>query len=180
MVRIYTVGHSNRTLPELVAILLGGGIEALVDVRAHPGSRRNPQFNQAPLRAALAQAGIDYRWAGEHLGGMRKATANSPHRALASNIRGYAEHMHSDAFRDAVEELQQLADRAQACIMCAERDPASCHRSLIADHLLCAGDSVTHLLGAASRTEHRLHPAARLTDAGLVYDRRTQASLDLR
>ena len=179
MVRIYTAGHSNRSLSELVAVLAGGAIQELVDVRAHPGSRRNPQFNQEPLRAALSDAGICYRWAGKALGGMRKATPGSSHCALPASMQGYAEHMCSEAFRDTVQQLRQRAENARVCLMCAERDPADCHRSLIADYLLTLGDGVTHLLSEDAGREHRLHPAARITAAGLVYDRLTQANLDL-
>ena len=179
MVRIYTAGHSNRTLPEFVELLLRGGIKELVDVRAHPGSRRNPQFNQDVLRAALAEAGIRYHWAGRQLGGMRKPTADSRYRALPRGMQGYAEHMQSETFRGAVGQLRQLADRAPVSIMCAEREPADCHRSLIADYLLTTGDGVTHLLSADTCGEHQLNAAARLTADGLVYDRLTQATLDL-
>jgi uncharacterized protein (DUF488 family) len=179
MVKVYTAGHSNGTAQQFVEMLAGNGIVELVDVRAHPGSRRNPQFNQESLRAVLAGAEIRYHWAGKHLGGMRKATADSPHRALPTALQGYAEHMQGEDFASAVVQLRQLAGRARLAIMCAERDPAHCHRSLIADYLLTAGDSVTHLLSADQHCEHRLHAAARQTAQGLIYDRLTQATLAL-
>ena len=178
MVRVYTVGHSNRSLQELVDVLVAGSIRALVDVRAHPGSRHNPQFKKETLRAALTDAGIDYHWAGQRLGGMRKAGADSPHRALPPAMRGYAEHMQSEAFADALRHLRRLAGELPAAIMCAERDPAQCHRSLIADALLQTGDEVWHLISATERHQHQLHPAARTSEGGLVYDGLTQGSLD--
>ncbi|MDH3712390.1 MAG: DUF488 domain-containing protein [Gammaproteobacteria bacterium] len=179
MVKVYTAGHSNRAAQQFVEMLAVNGISELVDVRAHPGSRRNPQFNQDSLRAALAGAEIRYHWAGKHLGGLRKATADSPHCALLTALQGYAEHMQGEDFAGAVQQLRQLAARARLAIMCAERDPEHCHRSLIADYLLAAGDRVAHLLSADERCEHGLNAAARQTARGLVYDRLTQATLAL-
>ena len=179
MVSVFTAGHSNGTLPEFVQMLASSGITGLVDVRAYPGSRRHPQFNQAALSAALVNADISYHWAGKQLGGMRRAGVHSPHTALVPAMQGYAEHMLVEDFADAVQQLRQLAGRARVAIMCAERDPAHCHRSLIADYLVAAGDSVTHLLPSGEHREHRLNMAVRLTSQGLIYDRLTQASLDL-
>lgn len=79
MVRVFTAGHSNRPAGEFVDLLVAGGITDLVDVRAYPSSRRNPQFNREPLHTALAEARIRYHWAGKHLGGMRKVSAQSAH-----------------------------------------------------------------------------------------------------
>ncbi len=174
--RIYTAGHSNHPLQAFVGLLADSGIADLVDVRANPGSRRNPQFNRERLRDALAGAAIRYHWAGKHLGGLRKASADSDHRALPPAMQGYAEHMQSEAFAGALRALRELA--GPVAIMCAEGDPAHCHRSLIADYLLSIGDRVTHLIGGAGNREHRLHPAARRGASGLVYDRQTQARLD--
>lgn len=179
MVMVFTAGHSNGELHEFVQLLASSGIAELVDVRAYPGSRRNPQFNQDALSAALAGAEIRYRWAGKHLGGMRKASTSSPHTALPPAMQGYAEHMQGEDFAGAAQHLRRLAGRASVAIMCAERDPAHCHRSLIADYLLAGGDSVTHLLASGEHRVHRLNIAARHAAQGLIYDRLIQASLDL-
>lgn len=172
---VYTVGHSNRTSSEFVALLVEAGIGELVDVRTHPGSRRNPQFNGEALRAALAEAGIRYRWAGRHLGGLRGPAADGAHGALPGALRGYAEHMLGADFRRAAAQLCELAETRPTAVMCAERDPAHCHRSLLADYLLWRGREVAHLIEPGHRVAHRLHPQARVGDAGLVYDRDTQA-----
>lgn len=136
-------------------------------------------MGQESLRASLAGADIRYHWAGKRLGGLRNVTADSPHRALPAALQGYVEHMQGEDFAGAVARLQQSASRVRLAIMCAERDPAHCHRSLIADYLLAAGDSVTHLLGADQRSERRLPAAARQTTHDLIYDRLTQAALAL-
>lgn len=93
-------------------------------------------------------------------------------------MRGYAEHMQSEDFAAAVQRLRLLAESAPVAIMCAEREPSHCHRSLIADYLVAQGDHVIHLLTTDVRHEHRLHDAARQTAQGLIYDRQTQADLD--
>ena len=175
---LYTVGHSNRTLDELLGTLVAAGIEVLVDVRARPASRRNPQFNEPALREALARTGIGYRWAGRALGGMRAGRPESPHAALAgSGLQSYADHTASEAFEHAASELERRAATTAVTVMCAERDPLSCHRSLIADWLLLRGARVVHLLDAYERREHALRPEARRVGEQLVYDRGAQGSL---
>ena len=73
--KLYTLGHGNRSLDELVALKAETGIRGLVDVRSQPGSKRFPWFNKGSLERALEQAGIGYAWEGEALGGRRPATA---------------------------------------------------------------------------------------------------------
>ncbi|MGE5749759.1 MAG: DUF488 family protein, partial [Gemmatimonas sp.] len=76
MLTIWTIGHSTRSIEELVKILKQGGIELLVDVRRYPGSRRLPQFNSAELQQAIESHGIAYRWL-PSLGGRRTGRADS-------------------------------------------------------------------------------------------------------
>ncbi|KPK50483.1 MAG: hypothetical protein AMS22_12130, partial [Thiotrichales bacterium SG8_50] len=82
LLTLYTIGHSDRTLTELTALLRDAGITCVVDVRAQPASSRHPQFNMEPLRAALTADGIIYHWAGRQLGGQRVARPDSPHHSL--------------------------------------------------------------------------------------------------
>jgi len=118
----------------------------LVDVRAFPVSRRNPQFSRGPLSATLAEAGIGYEWQGKALGGYRKGP--------------YQEHMRTALFRDAA---AALADRAErVCLMCAESNPADCHRSHIADWLVAHGHPVIHLLAPGRSVEHAANPQEEL------------------
>ena len=136
------MGHGARSAVAFVFLLKARGIEVLVDVRAYPVSRRHPQFSRDALSASLADAGIEYRWEGKALGGMRKG--------------GYAAHMETPLFVDAA---RALTDASQAtCIMCAEIDPAECHRSHIADWLVAHGERVVHLIAPGERRDH----AARL------------------
>lgn len=177
---IYTVGHGSRSLDELLNLLLGAGIHTVVDVRAQPQSRRHPHFSGEPLRAALEKTGLIYHWAGRQLGGMRRPRAGSLHTALAEDgLRGYADHMETDAFQTAATQLVRLAARAPTAILCAEREPEHCHRSLIADYLTLQGVRVVHLIEEGEAREHRLRPEVRRESAQLIYDRNTTGALSL-
>ncbi len=177
---LYTVGHSNRSLEDFVALLQSAGIKTLVDVRAYPQSRRHPQLSRDTLSTQLAQAGISYRWAGKALGGRRRSRKGSPHTALeADGFRGYADHMASDEFQRGVGELIELARHDPTVIMCAERLPEHCHRSFISDYLNLQGAQVMHLIAPGEMRPHQLNPLARVQAGGLVYDRNTQGALDL-
>lgn len=177
---LYTVGHGNRTLDELLNLLLGAGIQILVDVRAHPQSRRHPQFSEESLRAAVEKAGMVYHWAGRQLGGLRPPRAQSLHTALLEDgMRGFADYMDTSAFQTAAAQLVRLAARAPLAILCAERMPEQCHRSLIADYLTLQGMRIIHLVEEGDAREHRLRPEARRESAQLVYDRNTSGTLNL-
>lgn len=175
---LYTVGHGNRSAAELVALLLAAGIVVLVDVRAHPASKRHPQFTRAALETTLAQAGIDYVWEGKDLGGFRKPRPDSPHLALAvEGFRGYADHMQSAAFEAAVMRLMALAEKQRVAIMCAEKNPGECHRAFISDWLVARGVAVTHLIAPGQSQMHQLSASARVVDQRLIYDRQSQIDL---
>ena len=176
---LYTVGHSNRSTQDLMDLLVSAGIRTLVDVRRVPRSGRHPQFNEPQLRVVMNNAGIAYHWAGRQLGGHRDARSDSPHTALQGPIRGYADHMDTDAFEKAAAQLVSLASHGPTAIMCAERDPDRCHRSLIADYLTLRGVSVLHLFAPDEVREHRLNPALRTESVRAVYDRGTTGTLDL-
>lgn len=167
---VFTVGHGDRPVDELLELLRCAGVTLIVDVRAYPSSRRHPQFRRELLAATLAAAGLGYRWEGRALGGFRRPSTASPHTALPPELRGFADHMGTDDFHAAVAGLVELAGNARPAVLCAERDPAQCHRGLISDALVAAGHPVTHLI-ARDRTEaHRLDPRARRGARGLVYD----------
>ncbi len=176
---LYTVGHGNRKIEELISLLKDAGVDTVVDVRAQPHSRHNPQFNDDALRLACENAGIVYHWAGKQLGGMRNPRPDSPHLALDEGLRGFADHMDTDAFQKGAAQLQHLAARGVCAMLCAERDPAHCHRSLIADYLTLQGVGVVHLIAPGGSREHALSPAARRESAALVYDRQVSGQLGL-
>jgi len=171
-VHLYSIGHSNRNAGELIALLTSVGVTALVDLRAHPASARHPQFSMEALRQYLEREGIVYHWAGRQLGGFRQPRAESAHTALESmGLRGFADHMQTDGFRKAIGQLVHMAEQAGCALMCAEKQPADCHRALIADHLTASGVRVLHLVEPDRITEHRLNPCARWDSAALMVDR---------
>ncbi|HJW80749.1 MAG TPA: DUF488 domain-containing protein [Acidiferrobacterales bacterium] len=176
---LWTIGHGNRPINELIAMLTEAGIATLVDVRAQPHSARHPQFNEESLRASCGQANVVYHWAGRHLGGKRALQFNSPHSALDEGRRGFADHMGTEIFRRAVSQVVNLAARGPTALLCAERDPQQCHRALIADYLVLQGLRVVHLMASGASHEHLLSPQARRESAALIYDRQATAELDL-
>lgn len=178
--RLYTVGHSNRSATAFVGLLAAAGVQTIVDIRAAPQSARHPQFDQECLRDTLTGAGIQYHWAGRQLGGHRTPRSNSPHTALSeAGLRGFADHMDGEPFRKAVAQLLGLARRAPTAVLCAERDPLRCHRSLLADYLTLQGVEVLHLIDTNETCVHQLRPEARRESLQLIYDRHTTAALPL-
>jgi uncharacterized protein (DUF488 family) len=177
---ICTIGHGNRSSEELKALLTGAGVRDLVDVRAHPGSRRHPQFSREALAAELGCAGIGYSWSGGDLGGRRRPKAGSRHTAWRNDsFRAYADHMESSEFAAAIDRLLAQADRSALAIMCAERLPWQCHRYLISDFLVAHGLDVMHLIAFGGSRPHTLNPIARVEGGALVYDRTSQMDLGL-
>lgn len=167
--RVWTLGHSTRPLPELIALLAAHGIQRLADVRTIPRSRKNPQFNADALPAALAASGIEYRHL-PGLGGLRHPRKDSKNDGWRNaGFRGYADYMQTDAFARALDELIQLARDKPTAIMCAESLPWRCHRSLIADALTVRGVAVYHILSAHQTDAHKLTPFARVEGTRITY-----------
>ena len=177
---IWTVGHGNRSIEAFIGLLEGAGIKCLVDVRAYPSSRRHPQFARSALEQAPSAADIRYEWEGGSLGGRRRLARDSLHTALKSpGFRAYADHMMTEEFRAGTLRLIERGRAARAAMMCAERLPSQCHRSLISDHLVAGGERVFHLLDAGTLEEHQLNPLARRHHDVLIYDGGTQGELKL-
>jgi len=177
--RFCTIGHGDRDLAAFRQLLTAAGVELLVDIRTLPRSRRHPQFDEAALRAACAEDGITYHWAGRALGGLRRAAPESPHGALPEALRGFADHADGPGFERAMEQLEGLARTGRVALLCAERDPLQCHRSLVADRLLLRGHDVLHLIDPGHSLAHQLRPEARRAGERLVYDRGRTAALAL-
>ncbi|MDV3223406.1 DUF488 domain-containing protein [Intrasporangium sp.] len=140
--RVHTIGHSTRSLDELVAILRAHSVASLVDIRTVPKSRHNPQFHIDSLAETLPASGLDYRHL-PSLGGLRRSRPDSPNQGWRNaSFRGYADHMATPEFAAGVEELLGLARVKPTAIMCAEAVPWRCHRSLVGDALLVRGVEV--------------------------------------
>lgn len=170
---VYTIGHSTRTLDELVQILRAHGIERLIDVRTIPRSRHNPQFNRDALSQALHNRRINYRHM-KALGGLRRPRPDSNNTAWRNaSFRGYADYMQTPEFAEALEKLIELAAEKPTAIMCAEAVPWRCHRSLIADALIAQGHQVTDLMSVTSAKPRALAPMARVHGQQVTYPGKT-------
>ncbi len=177
--RIHTIGHSTRAQGALIGLLTEAGVALLADVRSWPRSRRNPQFDAEVLEAALGEAGIGYAHL-KALGGKRgpaKDAAPSPNAAWREPaLRDYADYALTPAFRAGLADLRGLARARPTAIMCAEGHWSQCHRQIIADYLLAAGDRVVHILGPGASESARLSPdAAPQPDGSLHYPARQGA-----
>jgi uncharacterized protein (DUF488 family) len=140
---IKTIGHSNHPIERFVELLKAGGVERLVDVRSMPWSRRFPQFGRERLAKSLAEAGNANSWVGEALGGKPKAGGN------------YDDLAARPEFQDAIGRL--IADRADTslCLMCAEKEPLDCHRTVLVSRRLAERSvPIEHLLADGTVKPH--------------------------
>ncbi|HKR21132.1 MAG TPA: DUF488 domain-containing protein [Pyrinomonadaceae bacterium] len=167
--KIWTIGHSTYSEQQFAEILAAHDIKALVDVRMFPGSRRYPQFNKPALSASLENAGIAYQH-DVRLGGRRTPRKDSHNTAWQNaQFRGYADHMETEEFKHAVEELLELSSNTRTTVMCAEAVWWRCHRSMIADYLKAAGHEVIHIINEKKTEEHPFTSVARIVDGELSY-----------
>lgn len=177
MSRILTIGHSTRSLDELIELLHHHRVELLVDVRTVPASRRMPHFAKACLEGSLPARGIQYMHMPE-LGGLRKPRPDSINKAWRNtSFRGYADYMQTDEFWRGVDRLLSLrTDRSghlpmngEVAIMCAEAVPWRCHRSLISDALTVRGWEVGHITDRREPSPHTLTQFARVSKGRITY-----------
>jgi uncharacterized protein (DUF488 family) len=172
LARIFTVGHGARALDDFIAILVGAGVDLLVDVRRYPGSRRNAHFSQNRMRLTLPARGISCEWWGDTLGGRRKPESHDDRHVAWRNasFRAYAAYMDTPTFRGSLDSLEGRCATSNLVIMCAETLWWRCHRRLIADALVVDGFEVVHL-GLNQDVTHVLSETARVLDNGLLlYD----------
>lgn len=149
--RLFTVGHSNQTLPELIALLQQQRINAVADVRSMPYSRRLPQFNRPELEAELPKQGITYVFLGEELGARR----DEPE-AYDGLQAAYERVAQLPAFQRGLERvITGVKKGLTLALLCAERDPLTCHRAvLVSRHLCNRGLDVQHIHGDGRLESH--------------------------
>ena len=165
--RIYTIGHSTRTLAELAGLLKEHGVTRLADIRRFPGSRRHPHFSKESLEHNMKRAGIGYEHF-EALGGRRRPSKKSPNMAWDSEqFRGYADHMATEEFKAAIERL--LSSEQATAVMCAEAVPWNCHRNLLSDDLVRRGIEVIHITASGKSHPHKLNEMAVLEPDRVIY-----------
>ena len=167
--KLWTIGHSTRSIDEFIEALKSFEIQTLADVRSFPGSRRCPQFNKENLRASLAEAGIGYLHLPD-LGGRRRAKPDSLNMAWQSiTFRGYADYMETEAFQKGIARLLEVARERRTAIMCAEAVWWRCHRSLISDYLKANEVEVTHIMAPGKSEPHPFTAAASIVGGNLSY-----------
>jgi uncharacterized protein (DUF488 family) len=176
---LFTIGHSTRSLDELVRMCEAHGVRAVADVRRFPGSRRSPHFARQALQETLPGRGIDYLWL-PALGGRRRRTAGAPASPWqVEAFAAYAEHMRSPEFRAGLAELIAAATARPTAIMCAEASPYRCHRRLISDWAALHGIEVVHLIDEQRSEAHHLTAFARRAGEDVAYDAGQQLALPL-
>ena len=170
MAVIFTIGHSTRTLEELISVFKAHRIETLVDIRSFPMSRRLPHFNRESLEKSLADAGIRYVWMKDLGGRRKKILTDSPNVALRNDsFRNYADYMLMPEFEHAAKELVATAETSRTAYMCAERVYFRCHRMLVSDWLVAHGHEVLHIDDEKPPKHHKLMAEARIEDGKLIY-----------
>lgn len=181
---LLTLGHGTADQERIVELLQGARVEALVDVRRFPGSRRHPHTARDEMARWLPEAGIAYRWE-QRLGGRRSSPAGSTAASDGADagptdpwwqvaaFGAYAAHMRTDEFRAAAAELLDQTRAVRTVVMCSETVWWRCHRRLISDAATLLHDvDVQHLGHDGRLTPHRPAAGARITEDGLVYDLR--------
>lgn len=167
----YTIGHSTRSIEDLIVALKAAGVTAVADIRRFPRSRRHPHFNSENLASALNDAGIAYRHF-PGLGGRRSARGDGTpsHNLLWREpaFRNFADYAETLEFRAAFDELKALAAQHPTAILCAEAVWWRCHRRIVADYLIAAGFSVEHIFDAKKREPAKLTPGAEPHPDGTV------------
>ena len=167
--RFYTIGHSTRTLDELVALLRAFDISVVADVRTIPRSRHNPQFDGRALRAALRSRRFRYVHLPE-LGGLRRPRKDSSNTAWRNaSFRGFADYMSTDEFEAGIAKLYALRREGSVVMMCAEAVPWRCHRSLVADALTARGAHVEHITNPKRSSPHRMTAFAKVEGLQVTY-----------
>jgi uncharacterized protein (DUF488 family) len=168
---VFTIGHSTRSIPEFVDLLRQSGVDLVVDVRSMPRSRTNPQFNTEALSGTLGDFQIGYRHIAP-LGGLRKKQMpqeDSPNGCWrVKSFQRYADYALGREFAAGLSELRALAVERRPAIMCAEAVWWRCHRRIISDYLLAAGDQVFHILAPGKVEEARLNEGARVLSADRI------------
>jgi uncharacterized protein (DUF488 family) len=168
----FTVGHSTRSIADFVALLQEAEVKLVADVRMVPRSRRNPQYNRDVLPATLASFDLSYMHVPE-LGGLRKQSLVPPVvNGFWENqsFHNYADYAMSSEFRQGLLKLGRAGHARRCAIMCAEGVWWRCHRRIIADYLIAAGEIVVHILGPGRTELARSTPVAVPGPSGvLVY-----------
>jgi len=169
----FTIGHSTRPIDDFVDLLTASEIGLIVDVRTIPRSRTNPQYNRETLPGSLSDFQIAYEHIAE-LGGRRAHTQDIAPDVNAfwenQSFHNYADYAMGDSFRSGFARLRELGAVRRCAVMCAEAVWWRCHRRIIADYLLVAGERGFHILGPKAVSPASLTKGATpMPDGALTY-----------
>jgi uncharacterized protein (DUF488 family) len=168
----HTIGHSTRGIDEFVALLHEADVRLVVDVRTVPRSRTNPQYNKDALPETLAQFQIGY----EHIAALGGLRGRKPD--VAADVNGfwqnasfhnYADYALSESFQQGLAHLREIGHAKRCAIMCAEAVWWRCHRRIITDYLLAAGERVFHILSAGHIEPAHMNDGARAKGEQVTY-----------
>lgn len=169
---VYTLGHSTHSTEDFIALLKRNAVDAVADVRSHPYSRFNPQFNRETLKSDLKEQGIAYVFLGRELG----ARSDDPDCYVSGKVQ-YDRLAQKPEFRKGLERVKSGAERMHIALMCAEKDPLDCHRTiLVSRHLAEQGIEIRHILASGEVESHadalkRLKTRLRIPDQDLFMSR---------
>ncbi len=160
----FTVGHSTRSIGDFIELLVASQVGLVVDVRAFPRSRTNPDYNCEALAQSLSQFRISYEHVAE-LGGRRPRQGDVDPEVNSfwknRSFHNYADYAMGGGFRSSLARVRALGNQQRCVLMCAEAMWWRCHRRIIADYLLVAGEPVSHILGPGKIVPATLTPGAR-------------------
>lgn len=159
MSQLWTIGHGTSSEAEFLAALRSADVTHIVDVRAHPGSRRHPQFSRDAMPGWLAEAGVGYAHVAE-LGGRRPRNPDVDPTVNGAwqnqSFHNYADYTLTVPFEEGIARLAPLTQERRTAVMCSESVPWRCHRLLIANAVAARGWEVWHLIGEADPKPHIL------------------------
>ena len=165
----FTIGHSTRSISEFLSLLNDAEVRLVIDVRTVPRSRSNPQYNSDALPGSLSAAQIGYLHLAS-LGGLRGRKHNVPGSVNAfwenQSFHNYADYATSAEFQSGLTKLRELGRATRCAVMCAEAVWWRCHRRIIADYLIAAGETVFHILGHNQIKQASITAAAKPGPAG--------------
>lgn len=163
---VYTIGHSNRSLDEVIEMLHAHLVTRVVDVRGCPYSAHVPHFNKENLAVELPRHAIQYTWEARLAGRRRPVKTMTDNDAWRNaSFRGYADYLQQPEFEQGLQHLLQLAGQERVAYMCAEAVPWRCHRNLISDVLTARGITVYHIMNKKTANEHKMIPFAVVDDS---------------
>lgn len=173
MTTLITVGHGTLTSAAFIERCGAASVARVVDVRTAPGSRRHPHFGREAMERWLPDAGVAYRWE-RRLGGFRRPSSASHNQGLRHPaFRGYADHMETVDFADAMDGVLADAAAARTAVMCSETLWWRCHRRLIADYVvLVRRCDVRHVDATGALEPHRVTDTAEVESGVLRYPAR--------